>query len=225
VRLAKRRVAQVTARGESESVAALFDDDFEDAAWAAADENALDVLLGALPQTAEMPVPLPELQAAVARIRGGVADGGWPYDYFGPAANWGAAPLPHDDLDCFMDALVSTMLPVGDVEDWEPEELAAVGSLEHADWVGSVVGVVRTGPGASMDPDAMLEYIDNCPELEGDRDPDDDIVIEHAFEVLLPLWQAIGVVDNERRVTRLGIWALPQLLIAAWSVETPDSSG
>ena len=219
----------MTTVGQRESVAAVFDDDHEEeaflAAWAAADQNALDVLLDALPGINEIPVPLPELQAAVARLRAGVVSGAWPYDYFRAAANWAAAPLPHDDLECFMDALVSTMLPVDDVEDWEPEDLAAVASLEHADWVGSVVGVVRAGPGASIDPEAVLEYIDNCPELEGDRDPDDDIVIEHAFEVLLPLWQAIGVVDDDRRVTRLGIWALPQLLIAAWSVEAADASG
>jgi len=219
----------VTTLGQHESVAAVLDDDMDEeallAAWAQADEDALEVLLEALPRLADTSVPLPQLQAAVARIRAGVADSTWPYDYFRPAANWGAAPLPHDDFECFMDALVSTMLPVGDVEDWEPEELAAVASLEHADWVGSVVGVVRAGPGASMDPEAMLDYIDNCPELEGDRDPGDDIVIEHAFEVLMPLWQAIGIVDGERRVTRLGIWALPMLLITAWSVEAPDGSG
>jgi hypothetical protein len=52
--------------------------------------------------------------------------------------------------------------------------------------------------------------------LSGQRDPADDIVIEHAFEVLLPLWQAIGVVDGDRRVTRLGVWALPQMLLLGW---------
>src|SRR3954451_4485070 len=107
----------------------MLDDDVDEeallAAWAQADEDALEVLLEALPRLADTSVPLPQLQAAVARIRAGVADSTWPYDYFRPAANWGAAPIPHDDFECFMDALVSTMLPVGDVEDWEPEELAA----------------------------------------------------------------------------------------------------
>jgi hypothetical protein len=69
----------------------------------------------------------------------------------------------------------------------------------------------------------LLRYIDECPELEGERNPDDDIVIEHAFEVLLPLWQAIGVVDGDRRVTRLGVWALPQMLLLGWLPPRADS--
>jgi hypothetical protein len=187
------------------------------AAWAAADENALEVLLEALPHVPTDAVPpLAELQAAVARIRAGVTSQTWPYTYFTAAADWSPAP-PHDDLQCFLDAVMSTMLPEEDPdEEWSEDELAAVAALEHADWVGSVVGLVRAGPGASATPEALLRYIDECPELEGDRNPDDDIVIEHAFEVLLPLWQAIGVVDDNRRVTRLGAWALPQMLLLGW---------
>jgi hypothetical protein len=48
-------------------------------------------------------------------------------------------------------------------------------------------------------------------------------VIEHAFEVLLPLWQAIGVVDGDRRVTPLGLWALPQMLLLGWLPPRTDS--
>ena len=124
---------------------------------------------------------------------------------------------PHDDVQCFLDAILSTMLPNELPDDeWSAEELAAVASLEHAEWVGSFIGLVRAGPGASATPEALIQYIDDCPELDGERNPDDDIVLEHAFEVLLALWQAIGVVDDDRRVTRLGVWALPQMLLLAW---------
>lgn len=194
-----------------DSVRFVYDDKVDDeqflAAWAAADENALDVLLDALPQLADTPAPLPQLQTAVARIRAGVVGNTWPYDYFSDAARWSPAPpcddlqcLPCDDLQCFMDALISTKLPEDDPEEWEAEDLAAVQAVEHSDWVGSVVGLVRAGPGAPATTEDLLRYIDECPELEGERDPDDDIVIEHAFEVLLPLWEAIGVVDDQRRV-------------------------
>jgi hypothetical protein len=187
------------------------------AAWAAEAENALEVLLEALPHVAADALPpLADLQAAVARIRAGVASQAWPYTYFTPAAAWSPGP-PHDDVQCFLDAILSTMLPNELPDDeWSAEELAAVASLEHADWVGSFIGLVRAGPGASATPEALIQYIDDCPELDGERNPDDDIILEHAFEVLLPLWQAIGVVDDDRRVTRLGVWALPQMLLLAW---------
>jgi hypothetical protein len=207
--------------GRRDSVTVVDDEELEEeaflAAWAAADENALEVLLEALPHVATDAVPpLAELQAAVAHIRAGVTSQTWPYTYFTAAADWSPAP-PHDDLQCFLDAMVSTMLPEAYPDDeWTDDELAAVAALEHADWIGSVVGLVRAGSGASATPEALLGYIDECPELEGERNPDDDIVIEHAFEVLLPLWQAIGVVDDNRRVTRLGVWALPQMLLLGW---------
>ena len=67
----------MTTLGQHESVAAVFDDDMDEeallAAWAQADEDALEVLLEALPRLADTSVPLPQLQAAVARIRAGVA--------------------------------------------------------------------------------------------------------------------------------------------------------
>jgi hypothetical protein len=202
-------------------VTVVDDDGLDDeaflAAWAAEDENALEVLLDALPHVATDAVPpLSELQAAVARIRAGVASQTWPYTYFTAAADWSPAP-PHDDVQCFLDAIVSTMLPDEDPDDeWTDDELAAVAALEHADWVGSVVGLVRAGAAADASPEALIRYIDECPELDGERNADDDIVLEHAFEVLLPLWQAIGVVDDNRRVTRLGVWALPQMLLLGW---------
>ena len=194
-----------------------LDDEAFLAAWQAEDENALEVLLEAPPHVATDAVPpLSELQAAVGRIRAGTASTSWPYTYFTTAADWSPTP-PHDDLQCFLDAVVSTMLPDEDPDDeWSPDELAAVAALEHADWVGSVIGLVRAGPGASATPEALIRYIDDCPELDGERNPDDDIVLEHAFEVLLPLWQSIGVVDGQRRITKLGIWALPQMLLLAW---------
>jgi hypothetical protein len=197
------------------------DDDLDDeafvAAWQAEDQNALEVLLEALPHVATDALPpLPELQAAVSRIRAGVATKSWPYTYFIVAADWLPTP-PHDDLQCFLDAVVTTMLPDEDPDDeWTPDELASVAALEHADWVGSVIGLVRAGPGSSATPEALISYIDDCPELDGQRNPDDDIVLEHAFEVLLPLWQSIGVVDDQRRITKLGMWALPQMLLLAW---------
>jgi hypothetical protein len=123
--------------GRRDSVTVVDDEELEEeaflAAWAAADENALEVLLEALPHVPTDAVPpLAELQAAVARIRAGVTSQTWPYTYFTAAADWAPAP-PHDDLQCFLDAMVSTMLPEAYPDDeWTDDELAAVAALEHA---------------------------------------------------------------------------------------------
>jgi hypothetical protein len=149
-------------------VTVVDDDGLDDeaflAAWAAEDENALEVLLDALPHVATDAVPpLSELQAAVARIRAGVASQTWPYTYFTAAADWSPAP-PHDDVQCFLDAIVSTMLPDEDPDDeWTDDELGAVAALEHADWVGSVIGLARAGVAADASPEALIRYIDECP--------------------------------------------------------------
>lgn len=126
----------------------MVDDDFDDdllAGWEGEEQHALDVLLGAWPVIPGSTPPLPHLQAAVARIRAGVADNSWPYNYFRVVARWKPAP-PHDRLQGFINALVCTMLPEADVDDWAPEDVAAVQSLTPADWIGSVIGVTRAGP-------------------------------------------------------------------------------
>jgi hypothetical protein len=194
--------------------------DLDIAAMEAEDNDAREVLLEALPGIGDTMPPLPEFQQAVARIRAGVASNEWPYRYFIDAVPWKPGP-PLDDTECYFDALWSLMDPsiTMDSEEWPIDDLAYVQALEHADWVGSVIGLVRAGAGASAAPEALLTYIDACPELEGERDPDDDVVVRHAFEVLAPLWQALGITDADRRVTSLGRWALPRLLLEKWYVE------
>ena len=54
------------------------------------------------------------------------------------------------------------------------------------------------------------------PEVDGEVDSDDELLLSHAFEVLMPLWEALGVIDEDRRITALGIWAIPQALLATW---------
>jgi hypothetical protein len=65
----------------------------------------------------------------------------------------------------------------------------------HDVWVGAVVGLVRGGVGASADPAALV--------------PDDADLVELAFEVVLPAWEAVGAVDSDRRLTILGVWGCP----------------
>jgi hypothetical protein len=44
--------------------------------------------------------------------------------------------------------------------------------------------------------------------VDGTVDPDDADLVELAFEVVLPTWEAVGAVDSDRRLTVLGVWEL-----------------
>jgi hypothetical protein len=99
-----------------------------------------------------------------------------------------------------------------------PVQVQGVGKVldVHDVWVGAVVGLVRGGVGASADPAALVAAIDACPEVDGTVDPDDADLVELAFEVVVPSWEAVGAVDADRRLTELGAWGLPRALARAW---------
>lgn len=79
-----------------------------------------------------------------------------------------------------------------------------------------MIGLVRAGVGTSAEPEDLVRYIDDCPEIDGEIDPDDESLVAFAFEVVLPAWEAAGAIDEERRLTSLGRWGLPHALAWAW---------
>jgi hypothetical protein len=99
----------------------------------------------------------------------------------------------------------------------DDEAEASLMALQHADWLGAFVGLVRAGIGASAEPQALVGYINRSPEVEGELDFDDAGPAENAFELILPAWEAAGAVDGNRRLTALGRWGLPRVLAWAWS--------
>jgi hypothetical protein len=126
-----------------------------------------------------------------------------------------APPLPSGDVDLWR-AATGALIAMRADSGLDPELEAAVMTLELADWVGAVLGLARAGVGASAEPAALVETINTCPEVEGTVDPEDADLVELAFEVVLPTWQATGVVDADRRLTALGAWGLPEALARAW---------
>jgi hypothetical protein len=99
-----------------------------------------------------------------------------------------------------------------------PVQVQGVGKVldVHDVWVGAVVGLVRGGVGASAEPAALVAAINDCPEVDGTVDPGDADLVELAFEVVVPSWEAVGAVDADRRLTELGAWGLPRALARAW---------
>ena len=185
------------------------------AALAAEEEDAVELLHEALPELRGIEPPSAELRAAVERLRAGFSSGGWPYEHMALAAGWEANELPDDDVELWLGTVGGMFSPRQDTG-MDLEEEAAIMSLELGDWLGAVIELVRAGVGASASPENLVSYINDSPEVEGVIDPDDAVLIQTSFELVLPAWEATGAVDSAWRLTALGKWGLPRALAWAW---------
>jgi hypothetical protein len=55
--------------------------------------------------------------------------------------------------------------------------------------------------------------------VEGEVDEDDRRLIEAAFGLLVPVWQMVGALDAEQRLTELGVCGLPRALAWEWGAD------
>ena len=200
-----------------------FDDEELDADWDAERAEAAEVLRKALPEIRQLPIPHAAVRDAAAALRPLLARGGWTHSSMRVAAGWTPKRLPKDDLELWLGAAGGLIEP-RDETGMDVEEESALMALEVPDWLGAVLGLVRAGVGAPAEPEDLLRYVDQCPEFEGERDADDDPVLLLAFELVLPAWEAAGVIDSDRRLTELGRWGLPRALVWAWG-EDFDAPG
>lgn len=182
--------------------------------WDEAEREAVSILRAALAGMVGAGPPERELAEVAVGIRAGVAGRRWPFRYLAGAAGWAGAP-PVDDRRCCVEA-AGALIAMRDESGMGAEEESAIMALELGDWLGAVIGVVRAGPGAPADDHDLIGYINRCPEIEGEVDPEDQVLIESAFDTVVHGWAAAGVVDENRRLTRLGTWALPRALAWAW---------
>jgi hypothetical protein len=190
------------------------------AQWEQAEAEAVEVLRQALPPQARPPLPAGDLAAACRRLRAGLGRHDPALEAIRRAAGL-EPPLPADDAVLWL-AAAGALIAMRGPSGLDPELEAAVMALELADWVGAVVGLVRGGVGANAEPAALVAAINDCPEVEGTVDPDDADLVELAFEVVLPTWEAIDAVDADRRLTELGAWGLPGALARAWGGDLHD---
>lgn len=189
------------------------DDDDLLAEWDEADAEAVQLLREALPELRGLPAPRQALTEAAERIRAGIAAQHVPYTYISGAAGWNGK-LPGDDLELWIGATGSLLAGLDEFP-MPIEELSTIMALQHGDWAGAVLGLVRGGVGAPATPEDLVQYADECPEIEGEADPEDAEVIEEGFGHLLDLWEATGAVEADR-LTELGRWGLPRALAWAW---------
>ncbi len=108
-----------------------------------------------------------------------------------------------------------------------PDELQeCLASLELDDWLSTVIELTRAGAGTPVDPQSLLVLSSRCMDVDsGAVEPDSAGLMEVAFEVIVPVWQAVGAVDDDATLTALGAWGLPLSLARAWDGELEDGPG
>jgi hypothetical protein len=188
------------------------------AEWEAADHQAAEVVIEALPQARRAEMPEGAVAAAAGQMRAGLRANQYPYSWMGKAAGL-EAKSPPDDAELLLCVVAATISPEEETG-LDPEEEALIAALEHGDWAGAVIELCRRGPGATAEPAALAEAIEACLEIEGlPSDPGEAVVAETAFELVGFAWQAAGVLDDDRRLTPAGAWLLPRALTRAWGVD------
>jgi hypothetical protein len=180
--------------------------------WQEADRTAVELLREALPDVVSATAPVDALAEAAQRIRTHVAE--WPHRHLAAAADWGKQP-PADNETLWIQAAGALVSMNGESGLGSHEESSLM-TLQHGDWAGAVVGLARGGAGTRAWPEDLFELADKCPEIEGSYETDDREPIEFAFGLIVPIWEAVGALDEHRRLTALGHWGLPRALAWAW---------
>lgn len=180
--------------------------------WQEADRAAVDLIRDALPDAVTAAIPEEQLRSAADQIRTRITDR--PYRHLAAAAAWGRQP-PADDKELWIQAAGALVSMNGESGLGSHEESSLM-TLQHADWAGAIIGLVGKGVGTRAWAEDLFELADKCPEIEGSYDPDDREPIVFAFGLMVPVWEAVGALDEHRRLTALGHWGLPRALAWAW---------
>lgn len=164
------------------------------------------------------------LARAVAELRSN--PDGWPQHLLWSMAVVTPTTAPDDAVACWLTLAGAMLEPAELDEPGDADEAAALAALEPADWAGAIIELVRAGVGASAAPRTLRDRVLACPEIEGDEPSQEDVeVVERGLAVAVPLWQALGAVDEGQRLTRLGTWGLPEALRLVWTVEDRELAG
>ncbi len=206
---------------ESDDSGHDFDEEVEDqwlAEWEAAERDAVEVLRNALRSYRGQPPPSDQLADAAAAVRTRIRDRSASLEWVRRAAGLSDDPSSQSDSDLLLGLAAATISPQEETG-LDVEEQSLLLSLEHADWLGAIISVVRDGVGADASPDALVDGIRHCPEvvIESDLDLDEEFHLEAAFWIVVVPWQVLGVIDSDQRLTRVGQWILPRALARAWS--------
>jgi hypothetical protein len=132
----------------------------------------------------------------------------------------------------------------GGEPDETESELAAICAIDHFDWLAAITALAEGGPGTSASAADLASYVrDYDPEDAEDDPPDeedgppdeddedeepvdfflsedaefDDLTMEGLFLPVTSLWQVLGAIDEDERLTPLGWWGLPEAMLRVWA--------
>ena len=196
--------------------------------WDEAEREAVSILQEALSEQRGVAPDPAALTAAADGLRTALAAGDPDAVWMRRAAGlrddltWGATGAAVHDEDLLLVCIGATVV-FEDDPGLPDEAQASIMSLELVDWLGAIIGAVRAGPGSDAAAPALVAHIETCTEVEGEPlDEADAGSLEHAFELVLPAWEAAGVVDRDQCLTALGTWLLPRAAAYAWQASFDD---
>jgi hypothetical protein len=130
----------------------------------------------------------------------------------------------------------------GPGEGGEPREtdsaIAAFCAIDHFDWLAVITALAVGGPGTSASATDLAAYVRDFDPDDGESgeedeededfelaglDPGDDdgefdeIGMEDLFLPVTALWQVLGAIDEDERLTALGWWGLPEAMRIVWT--------
>jgi hypothetical protein len=137
--------------------------------------------------------------------------------------------------------------------DGEPREtdsaIAAICAIDHYDWLAVITALAVGGSGTSASATDLAAYVRDYDPDDGESEEDDDadededdlnfelddlepdkdgefdeIGMEDLFVPVTALWQVLGAIDEDERLTSLGWWGLPEAMRIVWAPygETPS---
>ena len=183
--------------------------------------EAVALLADCLPLRTRQPCPDDQLAKAVAFMRTHLHRPELPWTAIAAATGWDGPP-PDEDREFWLDAAFSLAAPRRPLP--LPDELQeCLASLELDDWLSTVIELTRAGAGTPVDPQSLLVLSSRCMDVDsGAVEPESAGLMEAAFEVIVPVWQAVGAVADDATLTELGAWGLPLALARAWDGELED---
>jgi hypothetical protein len=217
------------------------------AEWDAADSDALAAVRALLDRVGDRPRPREELSRAGARLRQDIARPGWPGRLLIECSGLHPEDLPADDTELWLRLAAGVVSPQGpetwedpDQDGSEPgeNELAAICAIDHFDWLAAITALAEGGPGTAASAADLAGYVRDYdpgdPEdaddgglgeedepddfyLSEDDDEFDDLTMEGLFLPVTSLWQVLGAIDDDERLTVLGWWGLPEAMLRVWA--------
>lgn len=235
---------------------AVSDEEDEEffALWDAAEADARQILAELLEGTPPRHCPEPQLAAACARLREELRRPGPDGQLLAAIGRLDPAALPTEDRELWLDLATGVVTggaldPMSDLSD--SQDHLSWTMLEHPDWIGAVVSLVRRGPGSDVTADALAHdaatfdfEADETDDAASDDAWDDDedgwlddawlddpmlddgdaeLQLRLGFSTVERLWRTLAAIDPDSRLTQLGWWGLPLALDRAWTPR--DTSG